>query len=142
MSNFDLNLILFPLTMVISVIVVFLGIFMALRLIRGRGRVVRALNMVLFMVSVPKILQEEKSKRPFKEIVGVMEQFYASLSNLREHGMKAFIYGQPVFAFEMAVAHVGEEICFYVACPRRIKDVMEKQIHGFPDGGSQRNRGL
>jgi hypothetical protein len=31
----------------------------------------------------------------------------------------------------MAVAHVGEEICFYVACPWRLKDVMEKQIHGF-----------
>lgn len=128
---FDLNLILFPLAMLLLAIVVFLGIYLAFKLVQGKGKVVRALNMALFMISVPKISAEEKQKKPFKELVGVMEQFYASLSNMREKGLKAFLYGQPVFAFEMAVAHVGEEICFYAACPRRVKSVFEKQIHGF-----------
>lgn len=129
--EFDLNLILFPLTAILFFIVVFLAIYLIISLIRGKGRVIRALNMFLFLVVVPKMSAEEKNKKPFKELVAVMEQFYASLSNFKEKGMRAFIYGQPVFTFEMAVQNTGEEIAFYVACPRRLKDVMEKQIHGF-----------
>ncbi len=131
MEAFDLNLILFPLTMVLFFIVVFLSLYLVVKLIQGKGRVVRALNMSLFLVSVPKLAADDKAKKPFKELVAVMEQFYASLSNLKEKGWSAFLYGQPVFAFEMAVQNVGEEICFYVACPRRLQNVMEKQIHGF-----------
>jgi len=75
--------------------------------------------MALFLISVPKISGEEKEKKPFKELIASMEQFYASLSNLKDTGLKAFVYDQPVFVFEMAMAHVGEEICFYAAAPRR-----------------------
>ncbi len=118
--------------MVLFFLVVFLGCYLFYKLIQGKGRVTRALNMVLFSVSLPKASSsDEKSRKPFKEMVAVMEQFYSSLSNLKERGTKAFLYGQPVFSFEIAVPHVGEEICFYVACPKRFKDVMEKQIHGF-----------
>ncbi len=131
MDTFDLNLILFPLTMVIFFIVVFLTIYLVIGLIRGKGKVIRALNMSLFLVTLANGSPDEKNKKPFKEVVAVMEQFYASLSNLKEKGLRAFLYGQPVFSFEMAVPSVGEEICFYVACPSRLKEVMEKQIHGF-----------
>ena len=84
LEGFDFNLILFPLAMVLVTIVLFLGIYLAIKLVRGKGKVIRALNMTLFLVSVPKISAEEKGKRPFKEIIAVMEQFYASLSNLKE----------------------------------------------------------
>jgi len=132
LEGFDLNLILFPAAMVLVAIVLFLGIYLAIKLVQGKGKVIRALNMTLFLVSVPKISQEEKGKRPFREIIAVMEQFYTSLSNLKESGdYKVFLYGQPTLVFEMAVPHIGEEICFYVACPRRMSAVVEKQIHGF-----------
>ena len=131
MDTFDLNLILFPLTMVLFFIVVILAAYVVISLIRNKGRLVRALNMSLFLVTLPKVSLDDKNKKPFKEMVAVMEQFYASLSNLKEKGLRAFLYGQPIFTFEMAVASVGEEISFYVACPRRLRDVMEKQIHGF-----------
>ena len=127
----DFNLILFPLAVVLAIIAVFLGVYLLIKLIQGKGKIIRALNMSLFLVSLPKISIEQKDKKPFKELVAVMEQFYASLSNLREKKLKAFLYGQPVFVFEMAVARVGEEICFYAACPRRWGNVLEKQIHGF-----------
>ena len=104
---------------------------MIYQFVQGKGRVTRALNMVLFSVSLPKASSDEKNRKPFKEMVAVMEQFYSSLSNLKESGLKAFLYGQPVFSFEIAVPHAGEEICFYVACSRRFSGVMEKQIHGF-----------
>ena len=128
---FDLNLFLFPLAVVLFIVVVILGVYLAIKLIQGKGKVIRALNMALFLISVPKISGEEKEKKPFKELIASMEQFYASLSNLKDTGLKAFVYGQPVFVFEMAVAHVGEEICFYAAAPRRWGSVLEKQIHGF-----------
>jgi len=117
--------------MALFFLMVFLGGYLAYKLIQRKGKVIRALNMILFSVSLPKASADEKSRKPFKEVVAVMEQFYSSLSNLKEGGMKAFLYGQPIFSFEIAVPHVGEEICFYVACPKRFKDVMEKQIHGF-----------
>lgn len=131
MDSFDLNLILFPLTMSLFFLMVFLGCYFFYKLIQGKGKITRSLNMVLFSVSLPKASSDEKSRKPFKEMVAVMEQFYSSLSNLKEKGTKAFLYGQPVFSFEIAVPHVGEEICFYVACPKRFKGVVEKQIHGF-----------
>lgn len=117
--------------MALFFLMVFLGLYYAYKLFQGKGKITRALNMVLFSVSLPKASSDEKTRKPFKEMVAVMEQFYSSLSNLKEGGMKAFLYGQPVFSFEIAVPHVGEEICFYVACPKRFKDVIEKQIHGF-----------
>jgi len=117
--------------MVLFFIVVFLVAYFIIGLVRGKGRITRALNMSLFLVIVPKLPADDKNKKPFKELVAVMEQFYASLSNLKEKGTSAFLFGQPVFTFEMAVQNVGEEIAFYVACPRRLKEVMEKQIHGF-----------
>lgn len=131
MDSFDLNLILFPLTMALFFIVAFLAIYLVVAMIKGKGKVVRAMNMSLFSVALPKVSAEEKNKKPFKELVAVMEQFYASLGNLKEKGWSAFLYGQPVFTFEMAVPHIGEEISFYVACPRRLAGVMEKQVHGF-----------
>ena len=112
MDTFDLNLILFPLTMVLSAIVVFLGVYVVISLIRNKGRLVRALNMSLFLVTLPKVSLDDKNKKPFKEMVAVMEQFYASLSNLKEKGLRAFLYGQPIFTFEMAFASVGEEVSF------------------------------
>ena len=132
MANFDLNLILFPATMVLFFIVAFLGVYLLVKLAQGKGKITRALNMSLFLVSVPKLsLADDKSRKPFKELVAVMEQFYASLSNLKERGLKKLWYDQPVFVFEIAVPHVGEEICFYAAGPRRLAQVLEKQIHGF-----------
>ncbi len=130
-ETLDLNLILFPATVVLAFIVAFLGCYLLVKLVQGKGRITRALNMTLFLVSVPKISGDEKTRRPFKELVAVMEQFYASLSNLKERGLKRLWYDQPVFVFEIAVSHTGEEICFYVAGPRRLAQVLEKQIHGF-----------
>jgi len=50
MEDFDLNLILFPLAMVLVAIVLFLGIYLVIKLIQGKGKVIRALNMSLFSV--------------------------------------------------------------------------------------------
>jgi len=86
----------------------------------------------LFLISLPKRIKKEEGEAPknWKEIVAVMEQLYASLSHIKESNF-SFIFGHPPIVFELATPYAGEEICFYVAVPRRWEDAAEKQIHGF-----------
>jgi len=96
-------------------------------------KVSRALSMRLFLVTLP---QEKKKEGEFqkseKEIISVMEQFFASLSNLKEKSFfKALTGERPTIVFEIAIPSVGEEINFYIACPRKFAGVLEKTVLGF-----------
>jgi len=130
--NLDLNQILLPIAFFLVLTIIVVGsLFFVLRS-KSRGRLTRALNMSLFLITLPKKAKREEGEAPKseKEIVSVMEQLYASLSNIRET-KDTFIYGQPHLVFEIATPQVGEEISFYMAVPRGYEDVVEKQIHGF-----------
>ena len=132
----DLNQIILPiiytlvgLVAVLVVVVYFLG--------KGtRGRLIRALNMKLFLVSLPRDLpktSEQQPQKSEKEMIEIAEQF---LSNLVEvvkpkSWWKEIYYGPPHVAFEIAVPHTDEQIYFYVAVPRGFETFIEKQIHGF-----------
>ena len=99
---------------------------------RGRGLIVRALNMSLFLVKIPKEVKEDLPSEERKNRIAVMEQFLSSLASLKEKGSKIqFSYGQPYIVLEMAVQFVGSEISFYVAVPKKYETYMEKQIYGF-----------
>ena len=101
--NLDFNQILLFITyLLILAIIVLAGWLLILRL-RRRGEITRALNMSLFLITLPKKAKpvEGEAAKSAKEIISVMEQFYASLSNLREK-KGAFIYGQPHLVFEIA----------------------------------------
>ncbi|MDP1629023.1 MAG: DUF87 domain-containing protein, partial [bacterium] len=101
------------------------------RIIRNR-RQIRALNLQLFLIRVPREKGEEKSKTE-KEIISVMEQLYASFSSVGRGGgwRENFLYGPPYLALEIALPNSSNEICFYLAAPRRQAEFIEKQIHGF-----------
>ncbi len=104
---------------------------------RSKGSIARALNMALFSVSVPRPAtpgSQGASQRPEKELIGIMEQLYSSFTNIHSKGWNKFIYGEPYIALEIAVKHIGQDINFYMAVPRSIEDIFEKQIHGlYPD---------
>jgi len=127
----DPNQILFPAVMALLALTAISGLWWFFGSFFSQKRLTRSLNMALLFIALPKASTNEKEKKNFKELISVMEQFYTSLSNFREKGMKTFLYGRPTLSMEMAVQHVGEEICFYLACPRRFVDILEKQIHGF-----------
>ncbi len=99
---------------------------------RASGKITRALNMSLFLITLPKKIKREEGEAPKdeKDIISVMEQLYSSLSNIRET-KGIFIYGQPHLTFEIATPYIGEEISFYMSIPSRYAEVIEKQIHGF-----------
>lgn len=85
------------------------------------------------MVTMPQEKKKEgEFQKPEKEIISVMEQFFASLSNLKEKGvMNQLLEIKPTIVFEIAIPSVGEEISFYAACPQRFSQILEKTILGF-----------
>jgi len=98
---------------------------------RTKGSIARALNMSLFLISVPRENTSSQNQQPEKEIISVMEQLYSSFTNLHAKGWNKFIYGEPYISLEMGVHHVGEEIHFYMAVPRSYEQIFEKQVNGF-----------
>jgi hypothetical protein len=95
---------------------------------RGRGLIVRALNMSLFLIRIPKETKEDLPAEEKKNRIAVMEQFLSSLGALHE---KSSIYGQPYIVLEMAVPFSGTEISFYMAAPKKYETFLEKQVYGF-----------
>src|SRR4051812_19236808 len=106
-----------------------IGALMLVNSARTRGSMARALNMSLFLVSLPRGSAAQNQK-PEKDLISVMEQFYASLANLHAKGWNKFLHGEPYLAMELSVHHIGEEIHFYVAVPKSFGEIFEKQVHG------------
>ncbi|MDP3710847.1 MAG: type IV secretion system DNA-binding domain-containing protein [bacterium] len=70
-----------------------------------------------------------------------MEQFYSSLSLIKDKFWRNFLYGRPTFALELTVPSVGEEISFYIGVPKRLTASVEKIIQGvFPDAHLELSR--
>ena len=118
---------------VLAVILLLLVPFLVFyRRVAKRGPLVRSLNMSLFLVTLPRSdSEEEGGHKDHKDKIAVMEQLLSSFSTLRARGLKGLLYGQPYIALEMAVHHKGEEIHTYIAVPRSIEHVLEKQVYGF-----------
>ena len=95
----------------------------------------RGLDFVLLEVAVPEI-EPGKLGGSLKELVTQMEQFYLSVIPyvklpdiifFKDYRKRKVIHREH-FTFEIAVSHTREEAIFYLAVPRRKRDVFEKQI--------------
>jgi len=107
-------------------------IYLVLLKIRYKGKIVRSLNMSLFLIKMPLEFKEDISLEEKKLRIGAMEQFLSGLASLKERDyFKQAIYGQPYIVLEMAVPFIGSEICFYLAAPKKYETFLEKQIYGF-----------
>ncbi len=100
---------------------------------RSKGSIARALNMSLFLITLPREtpMSGQGQQRSEKELISIMEQLLSSFTNLHSKGWNKFLYGEPYIALEMAVHHVGEEINFYISVPKTFEEIFEKQVHGF-----------
>ena len=97
---------------------------------RTKGHIARALNMSLFLITIPRETPEAYgAQKTEKDVISVMEQLYSSFSNIHSKGWNKFIYGEPYISLEMAVHHVGEEIFLYIAVPKAYEQIFEKQVH-------------
>jgi len=95
------------------------------------GFLAQGMNLALFLVALPQVVEKEKEVS-LEDYLKTAEQFYSSLSGIKEPSIiKRLFYGNPFFVFEIAVHRIGEEIYFYLACPRSFAQLIEKQILGF-----------
>lgn len=90
---------------------------------KNRKREGISIDSVLLQVAVPR-------NNEFK--IDVMDQLFASLYSMKKSGWQEKLDIQPAISFEIVAKQ--EDIRFYVWVPQRLKDLVEKQIHGsYPD---------
>jgi len=80
------------------------------------------LKMTLYEVSLPNEMgQQEKT---LKELIALMEQFYAGMLSVSDSKNKYTNY----FSLEIAIANNEDEVVFYISVPSGKEDLFEKQI--------------
>ena len=103
------------------------GVFVARAAIDRRGK--RSLGMALYLVKIPRTSGNDKTGSAeggdFKTELAHFEQLLGGLASSKA----------PV-VFELAVPHVGEEICFYLSVPKSAGEMATKQVQGLWNGAS------
>lgn len=85
----------------------------------------RALETVLFRISLPK--QTESVASP-QIMIASAESFFETLHSFYRTSFKTILFGQEHFSFEI-VGIGGGEITFYLAVPRELAEIIKKQIN-------------
>lgn len=131
----------------VSAVVILAGLILILRYFAKKGLISRSLGLELLAVRFqPYYMQQkegagETNLQQIREKIALMEQFYTNLHGIKESKLATFIYGKSSFALELTIPHVGEELLFYVAVPRRLVPSVEKVIQGiFPDSHVEKSK--
>lgn len=94
--------------------------YLGLQWFKHRNREKYALDFVTLLIRLPR---DNEIK------IDAAEQMFASLYSLKLSGfLTSFISIEDYFAFEIVA--LKEEIGFYISCPAKIRDLVEKQIQG------------
>jgi hypothetical protein len=99
-------------------LVLMLG-YLFLQWFKHRKRESYSLDFVTLLVRLPK---DNEVK------IDAAEQMFAGLYSLKQQGFFSFLKPEEIISFE--IVGLKEEIAFYISCPRKIRDLVEKQIHG------------
>jgi hypothetical protein len=131
-SDYVLSIGFFDIVFLLLVLVLLALVYIKIR-VKNLGQISRSLNMAVLLVSVPRKIEKQSQDGPEsqKEYISIMEQLFASLSNIREEMLKKLIYGPFYISFEIATPVDSKEIFFYVSVPRKFQSIIEKQIYGF-----------
>lgn len=117
-DNATTLLITLGIAVVLAIFTAILG-YMLLQWWKNRGREKYSLQFVHLLVALPK---DNEIK------IDAAEQMYAALHSLKKSGVFSFVKPEDHFAFEIIA--LQEDIRFYLTCPRRLRDFIEKQING------------
>ncbi len=101
----------------LAILIVF--VFMLFQWYKHRNKESNALDFVTLLIRVPK---DNETK------IDSAEQMFAGLYSLKKTGFFAFTKAEDLFSLEIVA--MEEDIAFYLNCPRRIRDLVEKQING------------
>lgn len=114
-----LNVVLTILVVVCVAAAFVLFFYMIFQWFKHRHREKYALGFVTLLVRLPK---DNEIK------IDAAEQMFSGLFSIKRHGMFHWLKPEEMFAFEIIA--LKEDIGFYVSCPEKIRDLVEKQIHG------------
>ena len=91
-----------------------------------RLKLFESFGTTLLLVKIPRETSAQNApEKDFKAEINRFEQLIGGLSSLKK----------PV-VFEAAVPHIGEEIHFYLAVPKRMAEVAVKQVQGLWNGAN------
>ncbi|MEN8253282.1 MAG: DUF87 domain-containing protein [Patescibacteria group bacterium] len=127
MYDFNLNIIseqIISFTMSVVVLLIVLSIltvfvYMFFQWFKNRKREDYALDFVTLLVRLPK---ENEIK------IDAAEQMFASLYSMKKTGWFAWAKPEDVISFEIVA--LKEDIAFYINCSKKVRDHVEKQVHG------------
>jgi hypothetical protein len=123
-SVIDINTIILGIVFIGIGLLLLVGLgFLLFTFFKWRGREERSIDSVLLQVAVPRGNEIK---------IDAMEQLFASLYTIKKGGWKQRFSVQPTISFEIVARQ--EDIRFYVWTPEKLKDLVEKQVHGaYPD---------
>lgn len=89
----------------------------------------RVINSAFLEISVPKENsdKENEPQKEEKDIIGIAEQFFATINAGRGHGVKEFMGVNDYITLELAA--YNKKISFYLNVPRHLVSLIEKQLH-------------
>jgi hypothetical protein len=87
----------------------------------------KSLNMKLFEITLPDPTMDEKEKKGLKELLSMMEQFYAGMHSVGESREN---FNRNHFTLEIALSEDSDQFIFYTAVPANKADLFEKQLLG------------
>src|SRR3989338_9537135 len=99
------------------VLFIFLGVVIFVQIMQRRGRLIKALNMSLLLVTMPKDSQKDEKTENIKDLIGQIEQLYSILGSIgAKDSSESFFSGPSYLGLE--IASIGKEINFYIAAPK------------------------
>ncbi len=99
--------------------------------VKESSELYRSIDMRLFEITLP-FPDDDAKQRGFKELVQLMEQFYAGMQSV---GSGTHNSDRHTYTVEIALSSSSDEIIFYTAIPSASVDIFEKQVLGlFQDG--------
>lgn len=137
------NTLFFSYLVFVSAVALGLIVLFLRTVLKRRILLTRSLNLELLAVRFPGVQggEQQTNVAQMREKIALMDQLYANLHMVRDKWWRAALWGKPSFALELAVPHVGEELSFFIAMPRRLSPAVEKVIQGiFPDAQVERAR--
>jgi hypothetical protein len=116
-------------------ILISLGWWWFILSIRKKHNLKRSLNFSFLKVLIPKKDSKEDMERDrdqtseIKKVIGIAEHFYSALGGLYSGDLKNFFIDEDFLSLEY-IAKNGE-IYFYLGCPNKLVEIMERQITSF-----------
>lgn len=87
----------------------------------------KSLDMKLFEITLPSVSDEEGNKKSLKELLSMMEQFYAGMHSV---GGSRQNHNRNHFTLEISLSEGTDHFIFYTSVPSHKADLFEKQLLG------------